>query len=112
MHRTACAPLQYRVEYRQEVAGRGIDDLQYLGGCGLLLQGLARLGDEPRVLHRDHRLRGEVLQQCYLFVGKWPNLLAVDREKPQQSTFVAQRYAEQRADSVLIDASSQQRIPG
>ena len=28
--------LQDRIEHRREVAGRGIDDLQYLGGCGLL----------------------------------------------------------------------------
>jgi len=27
--------VQYRVEYRREVAGQGIDDLQYLGGCSL-----------------------------------------------------------------------------
>ena len=40
--------LQYRLKYRQEVAGRRIDNLQYFGGRGLLLQGLARLGDEPR----------------------------------------------------------------
>jgi len=33
---------QDRVEYRGEIAGRGIDDLQYLGGRGLLLQGFAQ----------------------------------------------------------------------
>src|SRR6516225_6517791 len=54
--------LEHRVEDRGEVAGRGIDDLQYLGGRGLLLQGLARFGDQPRVFHRDHRLRGKVLE--------------------------------------------------
>ena len=30
---------QDRVEHWGEVAGRGVDDLQYLGGRGLLLQG-------------------------------------------------------------------------
>src|SRR5215472_8214275 len=54
--------VQHRFEYRREVARRGIDDLQYLGGRGLLLQGLARLGQEPRIFHRDHRLRREILQ--------------------------------------------------
>src|SRR5215831_838998 len=39
-------PFQHRVEHRLKFAGRGVDDLQYLGGCGLLFQGLARLGDE------------------------------------------------------------------
>src|SRR5436190_1005114 len=49
----AMSLLQDRVEHRREVAGRGVDDLQYLGGRGLLLQCLARLGQEPRVLHRN-----------------------------------------------------------
>src|SRR5262249_45485561 len=31
-------PFEHRVEHRGEVAGRGIDDLQHLGGRGLLLQ--------------------------------------------------------------------------
>ncbi len=35
--------------------------------------------NEPRVLHRDDRLRGEVLQQCDLLVGERPHFLAVDR---------------------------------
>src|SRR5271155_5508425 len=36
--------LQYRVEDGRQVAGRAVDDLQHLGGCGLPLQRLARLG--------------------------------------------------------------------
>src|SRR5262245_36959249 len=54
--------LEHRVEDRGEVAGGGIDDLQYLGGRGLLFQGFARLDNEPRILHRDDRLCREVLQ--------------------------------------------------
>ena len=34
--------------------------------------------NEPRVLHRDDRLRREILQQRDLLVGKRPHLLAVD----------------------------------
>jgi hypothetical protein len=37
-------PFEHRVEHRGEISGRGIDDLQYLGGGGLLLQCFARLG--------------------------------------------------------------------
>ena len=48
---------EYCVEYGREVARSAVDHLQYLGGGGLLLQGLARLGDEPGILHRDDRLR-------------------------------------------------------
>ena len=54
--------LQHRIKNRLQVAGRGIDDAQNLGGRGLLLQRLARLSDQPRILHRDDRLGGEILQ--------------------------------------------------
>ena len=37
---------EHRVEHRREVAGRGIDDLQNLGGRGLLLQRLVALRSE------------------------------------------------------------------
>ena len=37
-------PFEHRVEHRGEVAGRGIDDLQYLRGCGLLSESLITLG--------------------------------------------------------------------
>ena len=50
-------PFEHCIEHRREIAGRGVDDLQHLGGRGLLLQCLARLSDQPRILHRDHRLR-------------------------------------------------------
>src|SRR5215471_3498104 len=48
--------LQYHIEHRREVARRGVDDPQYLGSRGLLLQCLARLGDQPCVLDGDDRL--------------------------------------------------------
>ena len=82
--------LQYRVEHRGEVAGRGIDHLQYLGGRGLLLQRLARLGQQPRVLHRDDRLRRKVLQQRDLLVGERPDLRAGRHDHPKQRIALAQ----------------------
>src|SRR5215470_198816 len=62
--------IQDRVKHRRQIARRRIDDLQDLSGRGLLLQRLARLGEEPRVLHRDNRLRREILQQRDLLVGE------------------------------------------
>jgi len=55
-----------RVENRNEVAGRGIDDLQYLSNRLLLLQRLAQFGQQPRILDRDHRLVGEGAHQIDL----------------------------------------------
>src|SRR5262249_53392757 len=57
MHR----PIKKRVKHRPEIAGRGIDDLEHLGGRGLLVERLARFVDQPSVRYRDDRLVGESL---------------------------------------------------
>ena len=76
---------------------------KHLGGRGLLFQRLARLGDQPRVLHRDDRLRREVLQQRDLLVGERPDFLAVDDDAPKQRVVFAQRHAQHGADAAEID---------
>src|SRR5437763_582937 len=53
---------EHCVEYRREIAGRGIDDSEHLRGRGLLFERFARFRDQPRILYRDDRLRREVLQ--------------------------------------------------
>src|SRR6516225_4687052 len=53
-----------------KVAGRRIDDLKDFGGRGLLLQGLARLGQQPRILDRDDRLVGKGAHQLDLPLGE------------------------------------------
>jgi len=55
-------PFEHRVEDWRQIARRGIDDTQHLGGRGLLLQRLTRLGNEPRIFHRYHCLSGEVFE--------------------------------------------------
>src|SRR6516162_10236706 len=85
----AVSLLQYRVEYRREIGRRGIDNAQHLGSRRLLFQGLARLGEEPRILDRDDRLRGEILQQRNLLVGKRSYLLTVDVDRTEQGVFFA-----------------------
>src|SRR3954451_6659508 len=62
--------IKYRVEYWREIAGRGIDNLQYFRCCRLLFQCLPRFVDQPRILHRNDRLRREILQQSDLLVGE------------------------------------------
>ena len=72
--------LQHRLEHRLQFARRARDDLQHVGGRGLLLQRLAQLVEQPRVLDRDDGLGGEVRDQLDLLVGERPDLLAVDRD--------------------------------
>src|SRR6516162_5648409 len=97
--------LQHRVEDRGEIARRAVDDPQHLGGRGLLLQGLARLGDQPRILHRDHRLRREVLQQCNLLLSEWANFLSTGYNAAQQSLVFPQRHEQHSAYTREIERS-------
>ena len=52
----------------------------------------SRLGDQPCVLHRDDRLRREVLQQHDLFVGERSYFLAVDCNRAKQRVVLSQRH--------------------
>src|SRR5215813_4960605 len=61
---------EHRVEYWPEIALRRVDDLQYFGSGGLLLQCLSGLGDQPRVFDRDDRLVGKGTHQLDLPLGE------------------------------------------
>src|SRR5262249_39526288 len=76
--------LQRFLEHRPQFAGRRADDAQYIRGGGLLLQRLAQLVEQPRVLDGDDGLRGEVGDQLDLLVGKGAYLLAVDGDDANQ----------------------------
>src|SRR5215467_13047448 len=76
--------VEHRIEDRREVTRRGVDNLQYLGGCGLLLQCLARLAQKPRILDRDDRLIGEGSDQFDLPLAKWINPLTREPENPDR----------------------------
>src|SRR5579863_1612556 len=72
-----CGGLDQRVENWLQVEGRTADDLQHVAGRSLVLERLlkitgarAQFAQKPRVLHGDHGLRGEILQQCDLLVGE------------------------------------------
>ncbi len=62
------AAVEDLVEHRRAIGYRAADDLQHLGGGGLLLQRFLRLVEQPHVLDRDHRLVAEGLQQLELLV--------------------------------------------
>jgi hypothetical protein len=57
------------VEHRLQIKGRAADRLQHVAGRGLVFErflkvasALAQFAEQPRILHRDHGLRREVLQ--------------------------------------------------
>src|SRR5215467_664579 len=60
-HSSCCAAepdsrTQESIEHGLQIEGRAADDLEHVGGGGLLLQRLAQFFEQARVLDRDHRL--------------------------------------------------------
>ena len=69
-----------RIEDRLQLAGRGTDDLEHVGGRRLLLQRFAQLIEQPGVLDSDDGLGSEVFNQLDLFVRKWPYFFWVNTD--------------------------------
>src|SRR6516162_4251858 len=84
--KTVCL-LQDHLEYGGEIAGRRVDDLQHFGRRGLLLQGLARFSDQPRILDCDHRLIGEGAHQLDLPLGERLDPLPHHRKRADELAF-------------------------
>src|SRR5262245_60427193 len=60
--------LDQSIEDRLQIESRAADDLEHIGGGGLLLEGFAQLIEQARVLDGDNRLCREVLHHLDLFV--------------------------------------------
>ena len=90
------AELDQRIEHSLQIEGRAADDLEHVGGGGLLLQRFAQLVEQARVLDGDDGLGGEVLDQFDLLVGERPNLLGVDRNGADQRVVLEHRHQQER----------------
>ena len=55
------ADFSKRIEHGLQIERRAADDLEHVGGGGLLLQRLPQFVEQPRVLDGDDGLGGEVL---------------------------------------------------
>jgi len=69
------------VQHRLHIGGRAADDVEHVAGRGLVFERffeVARAGpqftEQPRVLHRDDRLRRERFQKSNFTVGERPHL--------------------------------------
>src|SRR5262249_43302278 len=58
---------------------------------------------QPRVLHRDDRLRREVLKQRDFFICKWPDLTATGGDHSEKRIVSAQRDEQSSTNSLKLD---------
>src|SRR6516165_6276619 len=77
--------LDQSAKHHLEVERRAADNLEHIGGRGLLLQGFAQLVEQPRVLDGDNGLVGKVLDQRNLLVSERANFLAINGNHTDQS---------------------------
>ena len=91
--------LRDHVEHRLRIGRRSGDDLENACSRGLTLQqldqvvrSLAQCVQQPSVLDGDDSLRGEILDQFDLFVGKWPDFGAIDDDDADQFVFFQYRH--------------------
>src|SRR5262249_16161310 len=86
--------LDQSVENGLKLEGRAADDLEHVGGGGLLLQRFAELVEQPRILDRDHGLVGETLDQLDLLVGERSDLLPKNVDNTNQLALFEHRDRE------------------
>ena len=86
-----CRRFHQRIEHRLQIEGRAADDLEHVGGRGLLLQGFTQFVEQSRVLDCDDGLVGEARDQCDLLVGKGTNLLTVNEPISSSSFSIGTR---------------------
>src|SRR5262249_6620697 len=73
-----------RIEHHLKIECRPADDLEHVGGGGLLLQRFAQLVEQARVLYGDDGLLGEARHQRDLLVGERAHLLTVEIDGSDQ----------------------------
>src|SRR5215471_7411282 len=90
------------MEYWLRLEPRTTDNLENVGGGGLLLQRLAQFVEQARVLDGDDRLGGEVRNELDLLVRKWPDFGAVDDEGTNQLVLPPHGHADERASASVL----------
>src|SRR6516165_9783111 len=71
---------------------------------------LAQFVEQPRVFHRDHGLRGEVLEQRDLLVSEWAHFLPIKGKNAQEGAVLDERDHEYRTHPAKLDSCFRYRI--
>ena len=101
---------QQRIEHRLQIARRGTDNRQHIGGSGLLLQvDFAQFVEQPRVLDGDHGLVGKVVTRaiCLSANGLLP---AGKRQWRRSVAFFEHWHHNKRSNAGHIDSRDNHEV--
>src|SRR5262249_37726759 len=101
-----------RIKHPLQVEGRTADDLEHVGGGGLLRKRFTQLVKQARVLDGNDRLISEALHQINLLVGERLHLGAEDHENADRFALLEHRHGNQGPDPRNIHCSNGQWIAG
>jgi len=76
-----------RIEHGLQIKGRAADDLEHVGGGGLLLKRFAQFVEKAGILNRDCCLIGEGFDQLDLFFGERPHASALQVKDADRHSF-------------------------
>src|SRR5262249_17240424 len=102
--------LQHNSEYRLQFAGRSADNLEHVGGGCLLLQRLAQLIEQPRILDGDNDLFCEIADQLNLLVAEWADFSAANQNRPNGYSLAEQRNRQSCSMTVASGSFSSVRV--
>ena len=106
------AEFDQRIKHDLQIKGRAADDLEHVGGGGLLLQQFAQFIEQARVLDGDDGLVGEVRKQSDLLLGEGAHLLPVDGESANQLIIFEHRHVDRRPRSTERDRRGGDTVGG
>src|SRR5262249_50159879 len=90
-------------QHSLEIERRAGDDVEHIGGSGLLLEGLSQLIEQARVLDSDHSLFRKVVNKLDLFVSERADFLTINDNRADQLVFLKHGYSDVRPRAAQSD---------
>src|SRR5262245_24741885 len=106
----SCRRFGQSVEHGLQIERGAADDLEHVGGRGLLLQGFAQLVKQAGVLDSDDGLRGKVSDQLDLLIAERSDLLAINDDGAYKLVSLKHGNAKEGSATGDLDGGDAQRI--
>src|SRR5262249_21380846 len=103
--------LDERIKHSLKIEGRAADDLEHVGGGGLLLERFAKLVEQARILDGNHRLIGEGRDKIDLLLSERVNCRPRQEHGADRSSLAHERDAECGAKAATFLRIEQSELP-
>src|SRR5262249_1092543 len=95
--------LYQRIEHSLQIESRAADDLEHVGSGGLLMEGLAKLVEQPSVFDGDDGLGSQIPYHPHLLVREGANFLTKNNDGSNEVTVLKHRHNDGRSNATKLD---------